>query len=104
MRRELTPEDIEWLKENYPKLSDKKCLSHLHISTYRLWELAEKFGLKKDKPRKKNVDKPKKEQNIDGSLFNYCIDCTLYRYGGICQKSGKWVGALWQKECFTGEE
>ena len=109
MDKEFTPEQIEWLKENYPKISDHKCRLHLKISYKRLWMLAEQLGLQKEKPTELETEKKvpvktqKKRLYEDENAKDYCIDCTRYRYGGICEKTGKWVGALWMKKCFKGE-
>ena len=37
----------------------------------------------------------------EGTKEDRCMDCSHYAYGGLCSKTGKWVGALWQKKCFT---
>lgn len=31
----------------------------------------------------------------------YCLDCALYKVGGICGKSGRLTGALHIKNCCT---
>lgn len=31
----------------------------------------------------------------------YCLDCALYKVGGICGKSGRLTGALQIKKCCT---
>ena len=46
----LSPESIEWLKENYATKSDYFCTRYLHIGYKRLWMLCEEHGLQKEKP------------------------------------------------------
>ena len=48
----------------------------------------------------KKPTKKTKHQWEDENVSGYCLDCCHYVKGGICSKSGKWVGALWQKKCF----
>lgn len=104
--REWTPEEIEWLKENYPIKTDHSCRMHLHISYERLYEKAEELGLKKIvlKPSAVKTSKDRKVLWIDeNACGSYCQDCIRY-HKGKCEKTGKEVGALWQKKCFRGEE
>ena len=107
--REWTDEEIQWLKENYPTQSDHKCRTKLGISYKRLWMKAEELGLEKVKPsdfeaaRQVQVTKASKKRYFyDEGAQGYCQDCKLY-LNAICGKTGKDVGALWQKKCFEGE-
>ena len=69
-----------------------------------LYEKAEELGLKKIvlKPSAVKTSKDRKvlwmDENACGS---YCQDCIRY-HKGKCEKTGKEVGALWQKKCFRG--
>lgn len=107
--KKLTPEQIAWLKENYAKTSDNRCRNVLGITFKRLWALADEFGLVKDKPtdfeilRQEQIKPRNKTLHLEDTSQGYCLDCEKYIKGGICGKSGKWVGALWQKKCFIGE-
>lgn len=103
--REWTPEEIEWLKTNYPIKSDHICRMHLHISYERLYEKADELGLKKEIPRKvEEINKtPNKKKVVwidETACGGYCQDCRDYVHGGLCSKTNRWVGALWQKKCF----
>lgn len=99
--RIFTGEDRDWLKENYPHLSNKKCLLHFKCGYESLKKLVQDCGLiwKNTNNQKKPTKKPK-DQWEDEGVSGYCLDCCHYVKGGICSKSGKWVGALWQKKCF----
>lgn len=105
--RIFSSEEIEWLKANYATKSDHACRTYLHISYERLWLIATELGLEK-KPIILPKTAPKKTKKVlymDQSVsINFCIDCIRYREGGFCSKTGKPIGALWQKECFRGEE
>ena len=109
-KRNLSEEKIEWLKKNYATTSAHNCIKYMHIGYKRLWELAAEYGLQKEKPTdfekdKKVQIKPKcKTLHEDEGSIRFCIDCTHYQIGAICQRSGQGVGALWKKKCFKGRE
>lgn len=107
---QITPEQIEWLKENYPITTDHNCRLYLHIGYKRLWMLVEQYGLKKrDLTEKEKEERSilKLQKNVAWCDINnkggYCIDCVNYRTDGICWKMKKPIGALWKKKCFKRE-
>jgi hypothetical protein len=106
--REWTPEEIKWLKENYPIQSDHNCRTHLHISTYRLRLMAKEMGLQKEVHNRSNANPVKKKKKssvcLDADAIGYCQDCVCYVPGGFCNETKKETGALWQKKCFRREE
>lgn len=101
--RVFTDEDREWLKDNYPHLSNKKCIEHFRCGYDTFKRLVEDCGLTyrdANKYAKKNSDVPTKNKWQDKICGGYCIDCQQYVPGGSCSQTGKAVGALWQKKCF----
>lgn len=107
--REWTSEDIQWLKDNYATKSDHACKTHFKTTFQQLWLKVDELGLKKDKPSDfellrllyRRGDKKMLHKDQEGK--GYCLDCPRYRVGGFCSKTGKEVGALWQKKCYQGE-
>ena len=104
-KREWSEEEMEWLKQNYATTTDHKLRTHLHMSQERLTRLAKEFGLKKEKVEQRSglftpKKKTKKVLHQDEESTDFCMDCQKYCKGGICGKTGKEVGALWQKKCF----
>lgn len=104
--RIFTDEDREWLKENYPHLSNNACVKHLKCGYESFKMLLAECGLKHRNQTNANTKfQAKKEQRFAwldaGATGERCMDCRDYVYGGICSKTGKWVGALWQKKCFN---
>lgn len=101
--RIFTDEDRDWLKENYPHLSNKKCLLHFKCGYESLKKLVHDCGLDYKDANKysKKLDKKTKCEWKDEKVCGYCIDCSHYAKGGICSINGKLVGALWQKKCFN---
>jgi hypothetical protein len=107
-KREWSEEEMEWLKENYPYMTDYKLRTHLHMSQERLIKLAKEFGWQKvNHPANVGLFTPKKKTkkvlHQEEDSQGYCMDCSFYRPGGLCKKTGKDVGALWMKKCFRGE-
>lgn len=103
-----TPEEIAWLSENYPIKSDHDCRIHLHISYEKLYQKVDELGLVKIKKRRvEEVNKTPNKKKVlwidDGHKNRFCMECKTYLNGGICTRTGKPVGALWQKKCFRGE-
>jgi len=103
--RVFTQGEIEWLTENYPIKSNYFCRTYLHISNTRLLNKAKELGLEKVKGKHSEVRKPKpkkspyyKDTDAPGG---YCMDCRRY-CKLTCKKTGREVGALWQKKCFKG--
>ena len=99
-RVEITDEHREWLKENYAHLSNKQCRKHIGCGYDRLKKLVAELGLQwrtEIKSKGVKVKKCLSDQILDG---NYCQDCKRYIANGICGKTGKDIGALWQKKCF----
>ena len=107
MREKIwTPEELEWLKENYPIKSDYDCRTYLHVSRYRLIHKVMEMGLKKRRMTTQYTLVPTKKRLcvwLDEGSSGFCRDCSKYVMGGICEKNGKEIGALWQKKCFKGE-
>lgn len=100
--RIFTGEDRDWLKENYPHLSNTACQRHLKCAIESLKKLVAECGLTY-KGANTNVVVKKEKNPIwqdAGTKGCVCLDCDNYVHGGLCSKTGKWVGALWQKKCF----
>ena len=99
--RIFTDEDRDWLKENYPHLSNKKCLLHLKCGYESLKKLVQDCGLiwKNTNNQKKPTKKPNTNGRMRMSADIALIVVTMSKEA--CSKSGKWVGALWQKKCFN---
>lgn len=102
--RIFTGEDREWLIENYPHLSNTACVRTLKCGFKSLRKLVAECGLEyhnQTKPNTKFI--AKKEKTFlwkDKDATERCMDCEWYMQGGTCTKTGKAVGALWQKRCF----
>ena len=104
--RIFTDEDRDWLKENYPHLSNNTCIKHLKCGYESLKRLLAECGLKHRNQTHINTRfKAKKEKKflwLDvGAEGERCMDCKSYVKGGTCFKTGKDIGALWQKKCFN---
>lgn len=95
----ITDEHREWLKANYAHLSNRECRKHIGCGFARLREEVERCGLKW-KSDVVAIQQKKSRHTDEGIIGNYCMDCSRYRVNGICGKTGKDVGALWQKKCF----
>ena len=105
--REFTDEDRQWITENYPHLSNAKCLEHLKCGYRAFKRLVEECNLSyrdANKYKKKSNEASAKSKWQDNACERYCIDCSFYFREGRCAKTGKGVGALWQKECFKPKE
>lgn len=101
MKRIITDEDRDWLKENYPHLTNKTCLQHLKIGFKTLKALVAECGLEyKCGTHANTKEKLKSNWKEDDINIGYCIDCSRYVIGGSCGRTGKCVGALWKKKCF----
>ena len=103
----LTPSEVEWLKEHFPTHTNNFCRRHLGIGYDRFLKIIQELKLERPKGTHGNlvdlIVYKKKKVHIDEEAKGYCLDCLNYREGGICIKSGKWVGALWEKKCFKGK-
>ena len=109
--KELTEEDKEWLCENYGYIKRSEIAKRLNLNSSSLSRLAISLGLRnryRAKPKKERDPeivkvKPKKVQKMPAyeEGYEYCLYCSLYRIGGICERDGKFTGALHQKPCFT---
>ena len=100
--RSFTDEDKKWLIANYPHLTKKKCMSHLKCGRVAIDKLMQECGIE---PRLYTERQPQPQKEVtfiwtDKGCVRYCMDCREYRKDGICQKTGKTIGALWQKRCF----
>ena len=106
-QREWTQDELDWLTNNYPNKTDYFCRTYLHISHERLQSMVEKLGLEKTKgkhsreERKPKPQKPPYYRDVDAP-GGYCMDCSKY-CNITCGRTGRTVGALWQKKCFRGE-
>lgn len=102
--RVFTDEDREWLIENYPHLSNTACIKALKCGKQSLQKLVAECGLEyhnQTKPNTKFIaQKEKKFVWKDKDATERCMDCKRYVQGGTCSKTGRDVGALWQKTCF----
>lgn len=112
--KELTEAEKEWLCDNCGYIKRSEIAKRLNLSSSSLSRLAISLGLRNRyrarskkkgdseivKVKHKNVQKmPAYEEG-----YEYCLYCSLYRIGGICERDGKPTGALHQKSCFTNEE
>lgn len=101
-KREFTPEELDWLRENYPITTDYVCRTHLHICNERLLRLVAEMGLQKRIIIKERKPRPKVYIYLDDKApGGFCMDCNKYVPGGQCGRNGKEVGALWIKRCFV---
>lgn len=103
-KRVFTEEDRKWLVKFYPLQTAKQCMHHFHCTREKLRELVEDCGMKyrghkNEKKVKKTPVKPRNKWQDEGAT-RFCIDCRHYNPNGICGKSMKEVGALWQRKCF----
>ena len=98
----LTPEQQQWLIENYDKMTKISLANELEIGIKVLRRIAKELGIWKEPARKAFVEmaQPVKSKYDQGQ--HYCMDCRHYRAGGICQKKGT-TGALHKKECFKSK-
>lgn len=100
--RIFTDEDRDWLKENYPHLTNRTCIQHLKIGFKTLKELVVECGLEyKCRTNANTKEELRNRWKEDNTNIGYCMDCSRYVTGGTCGKTGKCVGALWQKKCFN---
>jgi len=104
--RIFTDEDRRWLIENYPHLSNREARVHLECGFDKLKQLVKECGLeyKEFVPAAKPKVKVKSQWRDEDACGGYCMDCENYRAGGECRKTGRSVGALWQKKCFVEGE
>lgn len=106
--REFTEEEKQWLIENYPVKKQKDCARYLHCSDGVIRRLAKELGLYEyRKTYDKNPIKKAKQgglMEINQESQGYCLDCSLYRVGGICGNNGRETGALHKKNCFKERE
>lgn len=102
--RNFTGEDRKWLMENYSHLSNTACIKALKCGYKSLRKLVAECGLEyhnQTNPNTKFIaQKEKKFVWQDRDATGRCMDCKRYVPGGICSKTGRDVGALWQKTCF----
>ena len=106
-KKEFTAEQIEWFKENFPTGNINVVRAKMGVTIGRLYELAEEWGVERKKERKGKYLPAGHKRLLyfdPDAPGNYCINCDRYIPGGVCRKTGKEVGGLWQKRCFTGEE
>lgn len=104
--RVWTPEEEQWLRDNYPTKSDISCRKYLHVSRHHMMLKVQELGLIKKRNPQYSLIPVKKRQCVwldENSSGGYCMNCTDYVSGGTCCNGGKEVGALWQKRCFKGE-
>ena len=98
-KRVFSEEELAWLEANYQQMSLRDCAKHLQISKDLVSRTAKRLGLDIGKKRpveaRKNVA-PGVVRRDEG----YCLDCTFYKIGGMCGKSGRLTGALHKKKCF----
>ena len=99
----LTPNQQQWLIDNYDTMSKVRCAEKLGIGVKVLRRIAKELGIWKQPMQKTFFEevKPVKSKYDQGQ--RYCIDCRYYRAGGICQKKGT-TGALHKKECFKSKK
>ena len=95
----FTDEHRKWLKENYAHLSNRQCRLHIGCGYERLKELVLELGLTW-KSDDRAIQQKRSRYNDAEACGRYCMDCEKYRKDGICGKTGKDIGALWQKKCF----
>lgn len=99
-KRVFSEEELAWLEANYQQMTLRDCAKHLQISKDLVSRTAKRLGLDIGKKRpveaRKNVA-PGVNQGDEG----YCLDCALYKIGGMCGKNGRLTGALHKKKCFT---
>jgi hypothetical protein len=103
--RVFTGEDREWIKENYPHLTNTACVKALKCSYNSLKRLVKDCGLdykcQSNTNTKFIAKKAMRFVWLDaGAKGERCMDCKRYVRGGICSRTGRDVGALWQKNCF----
>ena len=108
--REWTTEDLDWLTDNYPHKTEAFCANHFQVSIYAVRKKAKELQLKrvfykrdKQKEKKLFAIKIKSPVYMDAYAKGHCLDCVYYLSEGNCSKTGREVGALWQKKCFRGE-
>ena len=98
-KRVFTEEELAWLEANYQQMTSRDCAKHLLISKDLVSRTAKRLGLDIGKKRpveaRKNVA-PGINQGVEG----YCLDCALYKIGGMCGKTRRLTGALHKKKCF----
>ena len=106
-KKTFTPEQIEWFKANWYETNINVVRAKMGVTIGRLYELAEEWGVERKKERKGKYLPAGHKRLLyfdPDAPGNYCINCDCYIPGGVCRKTGKEVGGLWQKRCFTGEE
>lgn len=100
--RIFTEEDRQWLKDNYPLLSNKKCQKHFDCGYEVLKKLVAECGMVYRNLSHDNTKPKAKHAWYDDEVCKgYCMDCKHYVQSCKCSKTGKEIGALWQKKCFT---
>ena len=98
-KRVFTEEELAWLEANYQQMTLRDCAKHLMISKDLVSRTAKRLGLDIGKKRpveaRKNV-----APGVNRWGEGYCLDCVLYKIGGICGKTRRLTGALHKKKCF----
>jgi hypothetical protein len=104
-RREFNDEDRKWIIENYPHLTNREAREHLQCGYDKLkaWVIACGYEYKGARlpDKSKQVVKVKSQWRDEDACGGYCMECVHYKTGGECRKTGRSVGALWQKRCFV---
>ena len=103
--RQFTEEEKQWLIEHYHTLKQKDCARHLHCSGGVIRRVAKELGIYEYRKTYDNTEanKAKKAVSKQTNQGN-CMDCVLYKAGGICGKNGRETGALHKKNCFKEKE
>lgn len=97
--RVLTPDEEQWLRENYDKLPKVRIAKELDLGIKALRHIAKELGIwEAPKPKAIFEARPMKSKYDKGK--GYCIDCRHYRAGGVCAMTSKSTGALHRMECF----
>lgn len=98
-KRKYTEEQLEWFRKNYPTQTYKYIRLTLHMGIDTIKRLAKEMNLVKVE-EEKAAPPPKPKYFYDEGCICFCQDCLYYVANGRCEKSGKEIGALWQKKCF----
>ena len=106
--RQFTEEEKQWLIEHYHTLKQKDCARHLHCSGGVIRRVAKELGIYEYRKTYDNTEANKAQKAVSKQTNQgnqgYCMDCALYKAGGICGKNGRETGALHKKNCFKEKE
>lgn len=99
--REFSAEEKQWVIDHYLKVKLKDIAKYIGCSPILIRRLVKELGIWREPHHCGNKLMERIPDSMHSEGDRYCIECAHYLKGGNCGKSGKTIGALHQKKCFT---